>query len=319
MMETINLIDVKNWVDAARFGVTPDGYTSLKLGSTIVGWTSPPLAEKDDVNYLIVKAVVGRKVYDFELNALSVACDAFEIDAHDALGVQANYIAHTVLNLPVGSVDLTTHGTLINYTKRTAETLCSALTNFFRLRAAHVQAEMHRKTEPEVMEMMLALGNSQYSWKHLNRMTWRGTLLTDLIKSSRMMWFEEGVRFGQTTSISPVAEQAEYFMNFISLQSPSRKRTPWGGVAKFEPKNVFFLKADSDEEYLLGERLFKGSHQEYLRMFLREVSDEIIPEYDKVIFFDKADSCLAKWIMGTTVTVNELHKMVIDNGYTLSD
>lgn len=295
-MATINLIEVNNWADAARFGVAPDGYAALSLGSAVIGWTSLPLVAKVGPDTQLVKAVVGHKVYDFELNALLFAWDTHEVDVAYDIKKRVQNLAHIVLNLPVGSVDLTTHGTLINYTKRTAETFYSALANYFLLQEALIQSELHQKTKPEAMEMLLTLGNSHYPAKPLSRLTWRGTLLHDLLQSNPMMWFEKGVGSGlQHASLSSLADHAAYFMDY---------------------KNVFFLKAESDDEYRLGAILF---NEKYLHMFLRETTHEIIPEYDKVIFLVNADNHIAEWIAGTTITVREMHEMVLANGYTLSD
>lgn len=248
-----------------------------------------------------VKAVMGNKAYDFELNALWYS---YEVK-------QSHYIADIILNVPVGSLDLDSEGHYIDYTDHTVTTLESALHNFFLLREAHISHELNQKTPAEAMVALLDLINSRYPWKHLTQIGWQGKNLNDLLHPSRLVFLTQEIWSPTTSGLRLVDDYADTFMNFISLIPLKICHTVWGRTEQLIPENVILLKAETEDDKLLGEMLFD---EEYLNMFLKETGHEFVPDQKRVFFFAQEDNRLAEWIIGKTITVKELHEMAVTKG-----
>lgn len=285
-------LEVNSWVAAAQFTTTD--YVPLRLGPSVVGWTSFLSQAKGKHN---TKVVMEGKVYDFKVITLWTAMRKFELKDTELYWKAVGYLNHVILNLPSGSLDLTTDGHLIDYTERSTNTLYAALSNYFLLLEDYIQSYLNSKTPAKAIETILALDNIEYPIDFLHLLSWRGTVLNDLIEPSQMMFFisdssEEPTTLGELDS----------FMDFVFLQAPLLNGNE---ICRFLPKNTFFLKAFSDEELSLGRTLF---NQDCLNAYLEETGHQIDPHCDRVFFFGPADSCIADWIIGETITVSELHE-----------
>lgn len=307
----------RSWAGtASHFDVPPNGYAPLSLGSTIVGWTSPPW-EEGIREARTAKAVMGNKAYVFEIPALWLAREPLGLTGDEDFEFQSGFLSDIILNVPVGSLDVTTHSHFIKYTERTAKTLHSALSNFFRLREAHIQSELHKLTTPsQAMEALLTLMTNHYSWNSLIELSWRGEKLKNLPSASNMTYQNQIVRWGTSLqTVLPVRlAETSSFMGFLGLQTLNEKveKAPGDRVfSDFKPENVFLLKAESEEEQSLGEKLFV---KEYLDVFLYETNHQTDLESNRTFFFAQADDSLANWVIGTTITVSELHKLLRAKG-----
>lgn len=305
---------IRNWPGiATRFHAAPDGYIPLQLGSTTIGWISSSLGGESGQEPRMVKAVMGDKAYKFEFPALWVARESLGLTGDNDFEIQADFFADIILNVPVGSLDVTTHGHLIKYTDHTTMTLHSALIDFFRLRATHIQRELHKLTPTQAMETLLSLMTNHYPWDSLAELSWRGTKLKSLPSASRMMYQNQKIGWDSSVSTILPVKITSSFMGFLKRQTFNirEEKTFKQKLLSFKPENVFFLKAESEEEQLLGETLFD---KHYLNVFLEETNHQADPKSDKTFFFAQADDSLADWIVGTTITVSDLHRMVVAKG-----
>lgn len=318
-MALLNVMKVENWDDAARFSVTLNGYTPLRLGATIIGWVAHDLLETfhGDRDSKLSKVVMGRKAYELNLAGVYDACRQGLIDGPDVKWrslflKELDYSADIVLNLPAGALDVDPHG-CISFTERTAAGLGASLSNYFRLREAHIQSELHKQAPARVMESLLSLHNNNYHWNYPRLMSWRGKELNDLIGPSRMMYMGQNADSESMSPMRSVSVTAIYFMDFLLYQALGREETvaPWKSLVEFERENVFFLKAASKEEQLLGEMLFD---EEYLKAYLDEHNYKDEPGSKRIFFFAQADDILADWIIGTTITVSDLHELLRAKG-----
>lgn len=309
-------IDDSRWNDISRLGLPFNRFVPLKLDSSVIGWTSLPLPLDSVEDNLIIKVVMGDNAYDLEKSALwhsfvEVGITDDQTFNHSAFSEELAYHSNIILSMPIGSLDVEDGGLRIEFTDRTTTALYAALSNFFLLRGALIESEFHQKPPAEAMEMLLSLSNTLYPSERLSRMTWRGKRLNHRLEPSGMMFFEQTANAPQTQSPQRISDEIPNFMEFVSLQTPSRRTTVRGRVSRFVPSNVFFLKAETEEERVLGETLFDDK---YLSMFIRETNHQVVPGDDRVFLFSAADDMLADWIVGTTITVSDLHEMAVAKG-----
>lgn len=293
-------------------GLTPDGYTPLYLGSTLIGWTaSRPVAVKAETG--IVIAVMGGRVFDLEGMSLREAFERHRLE-ENAAGWRIDGYTDIIINLPPDSLDFHRRRT-VNYTERSTKTLHSALGNYFRLLEAHIQSEIHKKTPAEVIELILVLDRSCYPWESLFNLSWRGTIMNDLLTRSRVKYFTSYIQHLSEPLITPVGTIGR-FAEFLAIQSVEMYNQGGNQLARrLLPQNVFFLQAASEEELTVGESLF---NERIMDLFLDEKGYPTNPKFDRVFYFGPANSCLADWIIGEIITVKELHQTALSKGWVSS-
>lgn len=293
-----------------RRGETPEGYDALRLGSTIVSWTPSQFVSEDRYGLKIV-AVMNGSVYDIDAYKLRGACKRYGLLNFDEVLRMGHSSSHVILNLPSGSLDVPTFPGI--YGEHSTKTLLAALFNHFQLLQPHIQSVLNHKTRAEAREIILMLALDNYGWRNLLMLSWQGSILNDLLDRSGISYF---MSYSQKLSEPLIYQLGEGAKNsqfdfFLRMQAVEVYQAKGRILRKYVPGNTFFVKAESEAELTLGRTLF---NETYLDRFLEGIGDDADPEIDRIFFFGLADSCLADWIIGKTITVSELHEFGVSEG-----
>lgn len=226
----------------------PEHFSCLQLDGVVRGWVDIELTESARLRGGTthksgggkVLMVVGKAVYGFEPWNLSdfIFADDEEGRVNDSVELEksfdffSQFEAVHVINLPVGSVDLSYSRDHILNSKRSIATISSALTDYVRLLHAELQRKINSlPSYSEAMQAVVELEDSYYNNAAL--FSWRGQKLgAALIKSSSAVVREDFNKFTET--IRTPVKTISHFSSF------------WNWVAKEGDTIVIPVAAEED-------------------------------------------------------------------------
>lgn len=295
-----------------ELGLDPELYVPLRLGSTVIGWT-PSLSAmlEDQQGAAVITVVMGESI--MELDPQEVRANFLYRKTESEFSVISplfNYVGvyldPTILNLPAGSLNIDIAGGA--YSPDDVETLFAALSDYLRLLHIYVQSELHRHPPLEVVKIVRILTNQNYSTDAINELLWRDEMLDELVADSDLLFFHQGSCGAERVSY------VQHFNRFVGLHGGKlkRKKSGFGFTTEPVPNTVFFLKASTEEEYRLGEKLF---HENYMNALIktlgynRSADAGDVAKVKCVFFFGSADDRLADWIEGTVIPISEIRRI----------
>lgn len=285
----------------SKLGLDPELYVPLRLGSTVIGWT-PSVSSmlENRPKKRVAKVIIGDRIeeIDFHLlweylpDELAKPVSEFEVNR------MMRYGGDIILNLPVGSIDVD------DFTP-----LFVTMVDWFRVQYSYIQAALHQHSPEEVMKIVRTLMNNSYYWEWDEGdagFSWRGQLINNLIKASHMKFCwrtQKNPNFNRvketSLSLQLVSDMPRFDMlMFYQLQNSAPDKD-------FAPQYTFFIKATSEEEQKMSEKLFQEGH---LDMMLQEAGHKVDSDYShsSTFFFGQSDDPLVEWIRGTHISTTAL-------------
>lgn len=267
-------------------------YVPLQLDDVVFGWVE----SKPKMVSPFVRVVMGNRVFEIMWDKLTRAARDYEIEpnAFQAYGYTGGTM---VLKMPAKSLDI--EGDAISLTEHSTTALCTALSNCFQLNTAFQRSSLNKQTPAQVVKTLLWMYNNGYPMSTVKSLSWRGKGLQELVPSSSMECLVIKTNW-QTDSNRKMVRTLKSFIGFV--------RTQTALTNELDSQQVFFLQATSDEEMILGDRLFQT---EYLQTFLKERGHKLDRAHGAAFFFAREGDILADWVVGETITVPELYEAVV--------
>lgn len=307
-------------------------WTPVRVGPTLVGWIGPRAISQSTFGsykppYVLVimeDAEYQMSVEDFEQHCIKELDCASRLenqvdDEFSALMNMLIYRKQFAVPVPVGSLDITDSGE-IDYTLRSIATLTGVMPNFFNALAAEVQADLHKCSSPvEVVRKFADLISCNYLAALGAKLTWRGTLLNDILQQKKTTMrvkvvgrpFQDA-RYNDFSYVHELRSAlpaysigSTGFGTFVDWQMRSAidpTRTLPGVIDSTYtlPGNVFHVRASSLEEHVLAEQMFLT--RGFLEIYLSAIGHG---GEDASFFLSMAGDPMEEWLDGTTISMEE--------------
>lgn len=293
-------------------------WRAVKVGPEVVGWAAP------------YKASTSRKIIRADITVL-MGDGRFDLNVDKLparlMGPSHNWDGHYIteeliyflyygqsfrLRVPDDSLSVSGAGEIV-YSQRTRETLNIGLSKLFNAFRFMVQSDLHALTTPtDVVRKYAELDAYGYPKSFLRQMTWRGKPLCLLPQESQML--VRVVKDGLTTA-TPGGDRYLHvglgklrtlmnstpFSSFVEWQV----RPHYGGY-RTQPKNVFFIRASTSEEYETALTIFQSPT--LLKKYSVGAGHPDIP--DATFFLARAGDPLEDWVDGEVVGVGEMTNLL---------
>ena len=296
-----------NEVSLAGLGFDPDHYVPLKIGSSIIGWT--PTCDR-----LVEDQHADRGKYFIVGDEVVIAGRGYQWGLGDS-GPFSYYTGEVILNLPPRSVVFDENETFALYSEQNRTTLHEAMNLYTHALHIHLQAELHKRSPHEVMDLLLALMNYDYPDSQLNELSWRGKALVELLRESKASHLYVSDLGPLDMRAKDLNSRGDEITDFFALQAVWVKNKLGGEDIKrvFNPSNVFLVTVSQDDEFL-SKLLFTEAN---LTCFVKNSGRPINPKRSTQFFLCEEGDPIMDWTKGTTISLSELHDVVSQD--TLDD
>lgn len=294
-------------------------FNAVRIGPEVVGWVGPTRPDREANTFQSdVIIVMGDKTFRLDVQAFQWGyMETQQPDDFDEIAPvldMLGYAKRFIVPVPIGSMDVSSLG--ITYNARSLLTLMAAMRNFSIALTGEVQASLHAMTPVEVVRKFADLVSCNYPDEFARDLVWRGIALNELGQNTTMKVRAAASEpsFGSKTPYTGRWTIQELPRTFSALGS----RTPtlfnclvdWQMRSKYgfdytAPKNVIHIRANSLEEYELGDNLLGE-----LKILNKYMAERMPDAPDASFFLSMVGDPLEEWVDGKEISVEDFRAVV---------